>query len=177
MKSPRRTLAALALALAVPALLVSFRVAADDSAPPAIPAPPPFDAQPFPDEKTPPPQKAEWAAAPRVTLDPSLPQSGCLAWRVREWVKLRCTSDGFGAIRLLGGKRDGLQTTLLATRNEFEEVAGEAELVIPVRRGDARVIEIMTLDFGYKGSMSVSPWRVISEHWPAEDDRPSFSMR
>lgn len=177
MKSTRRTLVALTLALAVPALLVSFRVAADDSAPPAIQAPPPFDARPFPDEKTPPPQKAEWGAAPRVTLDPSLQRGGCVAWRLREWVKLRCSSDGFGAIRLLGGKRDGLQTTLVATRNDFEEVAGEAELVIPVRRGDARVIELMTLDFGYRGSMSVSPWMVVSEHWPPEDDRPTFSMR
>ena len=29
---------------------------------------------------------------------------------------------------------------------------------------------------GYKGSSSIEPWFVFSEHWPAEDDAPSISL-
>lgn len=174
MSPTRKSLSAAAATLAVPVLLVSVRVAAGDAAPER---PPPFDAQPFPEEKSPAPAKAEWDAAPRVTLDPSAAAPSCEARRVREWVRLRCSGGSFGAIRILGGKRDGMQTRLADPPSDFEEVATAAELVIPVRRGDARVIELMELEFGYKGSRSLSPWMVVSEQWPADDDEPTFVLR
>ena len=177
MSPTRRTLAAAAAAFTIPALLVSFRVAAEDG-PPEANRPPPFDAEPFPEEKSPPPKKAEWQAAPRVTLDPKmLGERPCEARRVREWVRLRCDSADFGAIRLLGGKRDGMQTVLDKPSPDFEGVAGAAELVIPIRRGDARVVEVMTIELGYKGSSSVSPWMVLSESWPPEDERPTIAIQ
>jgi hypothetical protein len=170
----RRSLFAAAAALAVPLLLVSVRVAADDT---AKEAPPAFDAQPFLEEKSPAPTRAEWASAPLVTLDPSGPPRSCEARRLREWVRLRCKDGSFGAIRILAGPRDGMQTTLADPQVDFGEIATTAELVIPVRRGDARVIEVMEIEFGYKGSMNVSPWLVVSEQWPPEDERPTFVLR
>jgi hypothetical protein len=170
----RKYLVTAAAALAVPVLLASVRVAKGDTAPER---PPPFDAQPFLDEKTPAPKSAEWESAPTVTLDPSMKEYLCEARRIREWVRLSCRNGSFGAIRLLGGERDGMQTRLGDAQTEFEEFAGTAELVIPVRRGDARVIELMSIEFGYKGSMSVAPWMVVSEMWPAEDERPTFVLR
>ena len=149
---------------------------ADDTPPTEADRPPLFHTPPFADEKTPAPKKAEWDAAPRVTADPRAPERPCEARRLREWVRIRCTSGSFGAIRILGGKRDGLQTSLLDYQDDFVPVAGTAELVIPVRRGDARVIEVMSIDFGYKGSTSVAPWMVVSEHWPEEDESPTISM-
>lgn len=178
MRAARKTLIAAAV-LAVPMLLGAVRAAAEDSAAGEGKAeePPPFDAQPFSEERTPLPTRAEWASAPRVTLDPRTKEPGCSAWRVREWVRLRCDQGGYGAVRMLAGERDGLQMRLGGPTSEFDEAAGDLEVVLPVRRGDARVIELMSLEFGYKGSMSVEPWRVLSEVWPAEDERPTIVLQ
>lgn len=158
--------------------LFSARVAADsapaDSAPAEKKVPPPFDAEPFSAETSPAPTKAEWANAPLVTLSANM-SSVCAARRLREWIHLRCDHGNIGVIRLLGGKRDGLQTRLVQTHNQWDEPLLNADLVIPVRRGDSRVIEVMAIEFGYKGSMSVTPWLTLSEHWPDEDEKPTIS--
>jgi hypothetical protein len=164
-----RPLIAAFAVLAVPLALVSLRVAASEE-------PPRFDAQPFPEEKSPLPEKAEWAAAADVALDPARPLGQCAARRVREWVRLSCSGEMFGAVRMLGGKRDGLQMRLSGSSDDFNGFPDKMELTIPVRRGDARVLEVMSIDVGYHGTTSVSPWMVISEQWPAEDDAPTLSI-
>lgn len=175
MRATRMPLVAAAV-LAVPAFLAAVQSAAgageDKDA-----SPPPFDAQPFPEEKTALPTKAEWRSAQEVTLDPRAKEPSCSAFRVREWVKLQCKAESFGALRMLAGERDGLQMRLEDEGNELGPGPSRAEMVIPVRRGDARVIELMTFEFGYKGSTSVEPWRVLSEIWPAEDDRPTIVLQ
>lgn len=175
MSPTKKTLLAAAAILA-PALLASARVAAGDAASGET-APPLFDAEPFSDERTPLPTTAEWAAAPSVRLDARAPDEACSARRLREWLKVRCRAEELGAMRMLGGARDGVQMRLVGTRSEFGEVVGATEIVVPVRRGDARVIEIMRIELGYKGMNSVEPWRVLSEVWPEEDERPTVVLQ
>lgn len=150
-----------------------------DAGPLPLPA---YDVAPFAEERSAAPKAKEWAAAPRVALDRARPGlfadttsptgSLCEARRLREWVRLRCNITT-GAISLLGGNVDGLALRLDPVNVEdFQAFPNGGEVVFPVRRGDRRVVEWLEIAFGYKGMTSVEPRFVLSEQWPAGDERP-----
>lgn len=140
---------------------------------------PSFADEPFPEKSTPFPKPAEWASATAVAIDRPRPvtlfathaesKSPCSARRVREWVRVHCSTMTGGAL-LLGGNRDGLSI-------RFDKAGGGTEVIIPVRRGDRRVIEMLdteTLSFKAFTSERAKFGFVISEQWPAGDERPTI---
>ncbi|APR80209.1 Hypothetical protein A7982_05556 [Minicystis rosea] len=140
---------------------------------------PSFADEPFPEKATSFPKAEEWEEAKAVTVDRVHPPSlfvthanervGCRAQRVREWVRIQCQAMTGGAV-LLGGNRDGLSI-------RFDKVHGGTEVIVPVRRGDRRVIEMFgseTLSFKAFSSERAKFGFVISEQWPAGDERPTI---
>jgi hypothetical protein len=150
-----------------------------DTKAPEPPRPPPFDKVPFSDERTSVPTAAEWKTAEQVTLDPmDRGPTGCSAKRVREWVQLHCTGTTVGGVRMLGGKKDGLQVRFDSFDPDMGSFFSEGvQVYFPVRRGDQRVIEVMQVEFGYRSASGVSPWFVISELWPEGEDSPEIAVR
>jgi hypothetical protein len=155
-----------------------------DAAPPPLPS---YQVEPFSEERSAEPRATEWASAPQVAIDRSNPGlfaettgpsfSHCEVRRVREWLRIHCAINT-GAVSLLGGNRDGLAIRLDPTRHEEWTTFPEgAEIVLPVRRGDRRVIEWLGIEFGYKGMNSVEPAFVLSEQWASGDDRPIIVAR
>lgn len=139
---------------------------------------PSYAEEPFPAKRTGLPAWDEWASAPRVAIDRTSPPtliathergtSVCTARRIREWVRVHCPPLRGGTL-LLGGNRDGLSM-------RFDKEGG-VELVIPVRPGDRREIEVLgTETISFKAFSAERPALtfVISEHWVAGEDRPTI---
>jgi hypothetical protein len=133
---------------------------------------PRFDAEAWSDEKTPLPTLAEWKPTTPVALTDPLP-SGCNAYRVREWVKVRCSKLRTSTVALLGGSRDGVGLFLDPLRNELESPQG-GEIVFPARRGDRRVFEWSTFGDAYDGPGSPTVAFLISEAWLSGDGAPTL---
>lgn len=144
----------------------------EEKAPPVYPS---YAQVPFSDERTPKPKDKEWATAERVAIgrvSMALPTS-CEARRLHEWIRIRCNTST-GSIALLGGNHEGLSLHLDPLKEEFDSFANGGEIVFPVRRGDRRVIEWLTVEFGYKGANSLTPFFVLSESWLPGEERPTI---
>lgn len=139
----------------------------EEKAPPVYPS---YAQVPFSDERTPKPKDKEWTTAERVAIDG---QISCEARRLREWIRIRCET-ATGSIALLGGNHEGLSIYLEPLKEEFDSFADAGEIVFPVRRGDRRVIEWLTVEFGYKGANSLTPFFVLSESWLPGEERPTI---
>jgi hypothetical protein len=154
---------------------------------------PPFDAEPFSDEKTPAPKLPEWTEAKRVALtrmSPSLDK--CSAKRLREWMKIRCDSKIAG-FRLIAGSTDGVALWIAESVHKeeaylgnwqlqaaaFETMGRFGEIVFPVRRGDRRVFEGFRLDIweGYEGPPATGSVAalLVEEQWPP-DGKPEIVL-
>jgi hypothetical protein len=144
-----------------------------EKAPPVYPS---FAQVPFSDERTPKPKDKEWATAERVAIDGLAGMAfptPCETRRLHEWIRIRCTT-ATGSIALLGGNHEGLSLHLDPLKEEFDSFANGGEIVFPVRRGDRRVIEWLTVEFGYKGANSLTPFFVLSESWLPFEERPTI---
>jgi hypothetical protein len=139
---------------------------------------PSFADEPFPEKSTSFPKPEEWATAAPVAIDRARPvslfaahagdASPCTARRIREWVRVHCVTMNGGAV-LLGGKSGGLSI-------RFDK-AGGTEVIIPVRRGDRRAIEVLdseTLTFKALSAERAKYGFTISEQWPPGDERPTI---
>jgi hypothetical protein len=169
-------------ALAVASLSVAgSRPRASDEA-----GPPPFDAQPFPADESAAPTPDEWKTAPVVALTASSPRASveCRAYRVREWLKIHCDRgqafDGgstYAGVRLLAGRPDGVSVWV----SPFDQRAprrGGCELIMPVRPGDRRVLQIYDLDQGYyEGPGYPRRAFVVDEVWMEGDKGPTVIVR
>lgn len=157
---------ALSAALVSPSLSAAARVP-DDAGP--LPR---FDAQPFADEKTPPPTAAEWKPTVPVALTGAT-HAGCNAYRLREWVKIRCSKLSTSALALLGGAREGV--TFYLDQDQWKSpVPPGGEAMFPVRRGDRRVIEWSTFGDSYEGPGAPEVAFLISESWAPNDPGPTI---
>lgn len=144
-----------------------------EKGPPVYPS---FAQVPFSDERTPKPKDKEWATAERVAIDGRAGMAfptPCETRRLREWIRIRCDTST-GSISLLGGNHEGLSLYLDPVKGEFGSFAEGGEIVFPVRRGDRRVIEWLTVEFGYKGANSLNPFFVLSESWLPGEERPTL---
>lgn len=135
----------------------------------------PLDAAPFPPEPSKQPTAAEWKAAPRVRLSRAGPAAaGCRAYRAREWLRIRCPELTVSAISLLGGKSDGVAFWIDPPRAGSELPRG-GEVMFPMRRGDRRVIQILTFGPGYDGPFTLLPAIVIQEQWLEDEPAPTVT--
>ncbi|XYI03707.1 hypothetical protein ACMHYB_29660 [Sorangium sp. So ce1128] len=135
----------------------------------------PLDAEPFPVEPSKQPTAAEWKAAPRVRLSRTGPAAaGCRAYRTREWLRIRCPELTVSAISLLGGKTEGVAFWIDPTRGGSELPRG-GEVMFPIRRGDRRVIQILTFGPGYDGPFTLLPAIVVQEQWLDDEPAPTVT--
>jgi hypothetical protein len=110
--------------------------------------------------KTAMPTSGEWNRATHLRDVPG----GCVGTRVREWYRLKCDDAMYGSAVLLAGARDGV----------FLKVDGDfhATVLMAVRRGDSRVIQLNRAVFGDgyegEGGEQVPGW-TVSESWGAEE--------
>ncbi|WP_437942495.1 hypothetical protein [Sorangium sp. So ce341] len=135
----------------------------------------PLDAEPFPAEPSKQPTAAEWKAAPRVRLSRTGPAAaGCRAYRTREWLRIRCPELTVSAIALLGGKTEGVAFWIDPPRGGSELPRG-GEVMFPIRRGDRRVIQILTFGPGYDGPFTLLPAIVVQEQWLDDEPAPTVT--
>jgi hypothetical protein len=164
-----------------PAPADSATVLADggDSDGEAEAGPPPapfFDATPFPEEKSPRPKKEEWKDVPSVRLsDGSASIGGCGFQRLREWIRVRC---GITAkITLMCGNPEDVFMSLDPIPQDWGAFPEGGELVFAVRKGDRRLLELQSVEFGYRGATTAVSMAVISELWLPGDEKPTIIAR
>ena len=98
-------------------------------------------------------------------------ESRCTAFRVREWVRLRCAIERTQQIALLGGARDGVSFSIRRGASTDWWGGTSDEIVLPLRRGDHRVISVTTAEMGRYSAGGPASEVLISEHW-LEGDTP-----
>lgn len=131
-----------------------------------------FYDEPFTDEKTKLPTPAEWKPTTPVRLNTPLPFD-CNAYRLREWVKIRCSSLQTAELALLGGEREGVALFVdPPPRPDAFPVSPGGEIVFPVRRGDRRVFEWSTFGDSYEGVGFPVLAFLISESWAPDEPAP-----
>ncbi len=144
-----------------------------EAGPPPTPA---FDATPFPEEKSSRPKKEEWKDVPAVRFsDGSASVGSCGFQRLREWIRIRC---GITAkITLMCGNPEDVYLSLDPLPQDWGSFPEGGELVMAVRKGDRRLFEWQSVEFGYKGSNSAVSMAVISEMWLPGEEKPVIMAR
>lgn len=121
-------------------------------------------------EQSPVPKAAEWSGAKRVRLTRLGPAAaGCTASLVREWLRVRCPVKTF-AVSQLGGSHEGL-SFWIGTDSERPF----AEVQLPLRRGDRRVVQLWTEGKDAEGAFRAEPGIVIQEHWVEGEGAPTVT--
>ncbi len=135
---------------------------------PAEPPPPPLAADPPGTEKTPLPTAAEWASAARVSLTRVGPAAAaCDAYRVREWLRIKCPKLKTFAGSLLAGNVEGIAFWIDPPSEDHK-----GSVQFPVRRGDRRIIQLWTFGTDAEGAFAPRPAIVIQEQWVLGDAAP-----
>ncbi len=134
------------------------------SSPATAEAPPgeavPLDVDPPGVEKSKSPSFDEWAKATKVRLSRTGPAAApCTAYRVREWLKVRCLGTKPHAMVVLGG--DAAEVSFWIDKDDRR--GGEVQF--PLRRGDRRVVQIWTGGVDAAGVFKAKPQLVIQEYW------------
>lgn len=119
------------------------------------------------EEKTKAPTKAEWKSAPDYRLYKNENKSECKAQKLREWLRITCQGWGYAGISVVSGSRDGLDLAIQSSDSGSEG----AYLVLPLRRGDRRLILFMT-----QSKWSKHPDFFVSEQWLSGDKGPIVSI-
>jgi hypothetical protein len=126
---------------------------------------------------TPRPTAEEWkSAAPFALARKSRDASSCEATRVREWLRVRCPMPAMGALKTMGANRRGERLRIEERFEQQSWSSSGAEVVLPMRPGDRRVIEWLSLDSGYKGLSGFSTVFVVSEQWIAGEREPIVTV-
>jgi hypothetical protein len=140
-------------------------------------APLELEASPPGAEVTPAPKPDEWKAAPVVRLSHDV--EACRAYRVREWLKIHCAGFPAAGISLLAGARTGVALWVDPPRDPGDgmKTLRSAEVILPVRRGDGRLLQIGQFGPGYDGPVAWNLAFTISEQWIEGDAAPIVSVR
>lgn len=132
-----------------------------------------FDKQPISEQKSPTPTAAEWKDAPAVQLTRTGPAAkDCRAYRLREWLRVRCPTLQTSVISLLGGSPEGVAFWIDPPPNKDSVMPGGGEVLFPMRRGDRRVIQLGTFGEGYDGPLTVIPALLLQEQWADGAEAP-----
>jgi hypothetical protein len=119
-----------------------------------------LDDHPPPAEASPRPTKTEWLEADGLNVDGA---DRCTAYRVREWLQLRCRVIQAQQVSLLGGQRDGLTMGITVGSDWIGDT--REEIVMPLRRGDRRVIGLTTAQSGRYSWGGPDTEMLLSEVW------------
>jgi hypothetical protein len=116
---------------------------------------------PPPDARTSAPSPAAWEGAQQVHLERPLPEN-CQARLQAEWLRIRCRTretriPANGAV--LSGDTDGVD--FLLSRAE----GGIADVVMPLRRGDRRTVQLLRSNGGSEGVIGQELMLLVSVDW------------
>ncbi|HVK71280.1 MAG TPA: hypothetical protein VM694_42790 [Polyangium sp.] len=129
-----------------------------------------LDVDPPGPEKTKAPTFEEWSKAWKAQLTRTGPAAApCTAYRVREWLKVRCLGTKPHAMVVLGG--DAAEVSFWIDRDERQ--GGEVQF--PMRRGDRRVVQIWTGGVDAAGVFKPKPSLIIQEHWLEDRASPTVT--
>jgi hypothetical protein len=117
------------------------------------------------------PTPAEWKPTTPVRLTDPLPFE-CNAYRLREWVKIRCSHLQTAELAFLGGERDGVTLFVDPPPKDGSPASPGGEIVFPVRRGDRRVFEWSMFGESYEGIGFPQLAFLISESWAPDEPAP-----
>lgn len=137
-----------------------------------------LDADPPGPEVSAAPKVDEWKSARPVKLARSVP--ACSAYLVREWLKIHCSGFPGAGVSLLAGSRDGVQVWVDPSGGEGAQGMKrprDAEIILPLRRGDGRFFQIAQFGEGYDGPVGWSNAYAVSESWIDGDPAPIVTVR
>lgn len=146
---------------------------------PSRPSPPVVLAKgDIPETESAPPKLSEWGTGRVVRMDVNT-RADCKATIVREWVQIDCQNDDWdirpgGGIRQLAGDPKGVG--VFVSSNERSGGGKDANIVMPLRRGDHRVFQFFDLHMAVYGS-SIAPSSILEERWLEGEDRPTLVLR
>lgn len=157
-----------------PLPLLALVAAVLSSSPVTAQAPPeegvPLDVDPPGPEKSKSPSFDEWSKAPKVRLTRLGPAAApCTAYRVREWLKVRCLGTKPHAMVVIGG--DAAEVSFWIDKDERR--GGEVQF--PMRRGDRRVVQIWAGGVDAAGLFKAKPSLLIQEHWLEDRAAPTVT--
>lgn len=132
-----------------------------------------------PETESPPPKLSEWGSGRPIQMDVNSRLGACKATLVREWVQVDCQKEGWGirpggGIRQIAGDPKGVG--VFVSSNERQGGGKDANIVMPLRRGDQRVFQFFDLLMGVYGS-SITAASVLEERWLEGEDRPTLVLR
>lgn len=150
------------------------------------PPAPPFDADPFPTERTPAPKAEEWRAATPVSLTRSFTQKtvSCRAYRVREWMKIHCEHPGPAGLAQIAGPGEGVSLFIAPTPKspgQSPDDPGEwwttrgMEVIFPLRRGEGHVFQFLEMGAGYGGPEGAILSLTLADQW-VDGEAPIITM-
>ncbi len=143
---------------------------------------PPSNAKPFteglPTEESKKPTPDEWRDAPVVTATRTGPRAkGCTVYRVREWIRVSCPDLVTSSIAVLGGTATGYAFWIDPQREGKDaKLPAGGEIQFPVRKGDRRVVQMLTFGPGYEGPLTQLPALVVQEHWLDDEPVPIMTI-
>jgi hypothetical protein len=135
-----------------------------------------LEATPPPPERTARPAAAEWDVAEQVSLARVARGGACKARRQREWLRIDCSVPSVVAVRSLGAGAGGESVSVGEHgADEDGSFPSSVSVIFPVRIGDRRVIEILSIEQGYRFQTGLTTSVMISEQWLEGDAGPLVS--
>jgi hypothetical protein len=124
------------------------------------------------------PTPEEWRDAPVVAPTRMGPRAkGCTVSRVREWIRVSCPDLVTASIGVLGGTMAGYAFWIDPQKEGKDaKLPAGGEIQFPVRKGDRRVVQMLTFGTGYEGPLTQLPAIVVQEHWLDDADRPTLTV-
>jgi hypothetical protein len=175
----------LSLAAALACSLASSIVAADP--PPASAAPVvgvdlplPFDQEPFPADRSKAPTPDEWREAKLVTATTQI--DACRIYRVREWIKIRCSGFPASGLAMIAGPTEGVgvfmdPAKLTADGNMDRFSPRSATIQFPALRGEGHLFQILEFGDSYEGVGAPVLKAIVSEYWADGEPAPKLVIR
>ena len=119
----------------------------------------------WPEARSPEPHSNEWDAAAPVafTRTAGARASACVASRVREWLRVRCPALRVSAINQVGGDVSGTRFGIDPKGQDGTSTG--AEVVLPLRREQQKVLMFWGVGPGYDGPLTVMPALVLQTSW------------
>lgn len=124
------------------------------------------------------PTPEEWRDAPVVAPTRMGPRAkACTVSRVREWVRVSCPDLVTASIGVLGGTSTGYAFWIDPPKEGKDaKLPAGGEIQFPVRKGDRRVVQMLTFGPGYEGPLTQLPALIVQEHWLDDADGPTLTV-
>lgn len=138
----------------------------------------PLESQAIPKEPSKRPTLEEWQQATPIRLTRTSPNATvCRAYRVREWLKIKCELL-IATIRQHGGSPESVFFWIGDGYDfaSWDKING-GEMIFPMRQGDQRVIEIFRIFPETCFGQQALPWLIMDETWVEGDASPTVVLR